>query len=98
MPWKLELERAGVLALGGIEIEEAAAGEAAAIDAQADAVGRLEAGIDVERPEIAALVREAALSSTPMRSTLTPSGPSSPPIAAESSTGILPPGAMPART
>ena len=58
MPLELQLERAGVFAAAGIEEQEAATGKAAAIDRQADAVRRLEADIELQRPEIAAVVGE----------------------------------------
>ena len=86
---ELQFERAGIFALVGIEIKEAAAAEAAAVDVETDAVGRLEARVELHRPEIAALCGKLAINSTPMRSTDALNGPSSPRTAAESSSGIV---------
>ena len=55
-----ELEAAGVLALVRVENEEAAAGEAAAVDLEADAVRWLEAERDVERAGVAGCERDVA--------------------------------------
>src|SRR5436190_7854416 len=50
---EVELEPAGVLALVGVDDQEAAALEAARLERQADAGGRQEAEPDVERTEVA---------------------------------------------
>ena len=60
-----QLERPGVFALRDVEIEEAAAGEAAAVDDQADAVRRLEADGEIDGAEIAVLAREGEIGLEP---------------------------------
>ena len=55
---ELELERAGVLAPVGVEVEVAAARDDAGVERQADAVRRLEAGVECRRAEVAATGRE----------------------------------------
>ena len=88
---ELELERAGVLAAGGVDRQEAAAGDRppASID-RPTPVGGLNATSSWPGPMLPPPGGKLSVTTAPSRSTLAASGPSWPEIAADSSTGKAP--------